>query len=149
MRSAISIFIAALLFPAVALAGEIEVTKAWARATIGAGDNGAVYVTVVNRGTAPDRLLASETPVSRKAALHGHKMDDEGVMRMRPVEALEIAPGATVTLKPGHLHIMLMGLALPLREGDEFELTLRFEKAGAMTVAVPVGPPAAQGPSED
>ncbi len=57
---------------------------------------------------------------------------------MEPVEALDLAPGQTVEMKPGGLHIMLMGLKAPLKKGGKLILELSFEKAGKITVEVPV-----------
>ena len=62
-----------------------------------------------------------------------------GMMGMQPVARLEIPAGGTVELKPGGYHIMLMGLARPLKEGDEIELTLSFAKAGDVKVKAKVG----------
>ncbi len=117
--------------------GQIGVATPWARATIGAGETGVVYLTVHNRGTATDRLIAVSTPIAKRAALHTHKMD-KGVMRMRPVEAIELAQGKTITLAPGGTHIMLMGLKYPLREGGMFPLTLTFAEAGSATIAIDI-----------
>jgi len=58
------------------------------------------------------------------------------VMKMRPVEDIDVPPAAPVELKPGGLHIMLLGLTAPLKEGDSFPLTLTFAKAGEITVPV-------------
>ena len=57
---------------------------------------------------------------------------------MMPVEALEIAPGATVTLEPRGLHVMFMGLAAPWKAGDEIPATLVFETAGAVPIVFKV-----------
>jgi copper(I)-binding protein len=68
-----------------------------------------------------------------------HEMKMEGnVMRKREVSAVELPAGKAVELKPGGLHIMLMGLKAPLKEGDKFPLRLKFEKAGEVTVTVNV-----------
>jgi hypothetical protein len=65
-------------------------------------------------------------------------MSDMGMMKMRPVPGLSVAPGKPVKLAPGGYHIMLMGLKAPLKQGDSFPLTLRFEHAAPMTVTVNV-----------
>ena len=59
-------------------------------------------------------------------------------MKMRPVDAFEIAPGEPQVLRPGGNHIMLIGLTGPLKPGASFPVTLTFAKAGAVTVDVPV-----------
>ena len=66
-----------------------------------------------------------------------HLMEGD-VMRMRAVKAIEVNPGEPVTLKPGGLHVMLMGLKAQLKDGEQFPLTLTFEKAGSVAVDVAV-----------
>jgi hypothetical protein len=63
---------------------------------------------------------------------------ENGVMKMRPVGPLVIAPGQSATLKPGANHVMFIGLKHPLKEGETFPLTLSFEKAGDVQVMVQV-----------
>ena len=73
-----------------------------------------------------------------RVELHATLMDGD-VMRMRPVkDGVEILPGRSVEVVPGGLHIMLMGLAAPLKEGDAFPLSLRFEHAGTINISVHV-----------
>jgi len=113
--------------------GAVTITHPWARASAGASPNGAAYMTLSVDGTEPDRLLAVATPIAKHAQLHNNVMDD-GVMKMRPVEAIEIAPGTPTVLEPSGLHIMLMGLAAPLEEGTTVTMTLTFERAGSIEV---------------
>ena len=141
--------ILALLAPAAAedaRLGDLTIRQPWARASAGPAKAGAAYLAIVNEGASADRLTAAETPAARKAALHDHEMDGQGVMRMRPVEAIEVAPGETAVLKPGGLHVMLMGLAAPLKQGESFPLVLTFERAGSIEVEVRTGPAGAMGP---
>ena len=123
-------------------AGDIEVTDAWARAPIGAMKASAAYMTIVNHGSRDDRLVGARTPVTDKAALHTHSMA-EGVMRMRPVEAIALPAGGRAVLEPGGDHVMLMGIEQPLAAGDRIPLTLVFEHAGAVELTLPVRPPGA------
>ena len=126
-------------------ASTIQVEQAWARATAGQIHTGAAYLTLVNTGAGTDRLVRVETPVAERAELHTHMVDGD-VMRMRPVAAIEINPGEPSVLKPGGLHVMLMGLKAPLKAGDSFPLALTFEKAGRIEVTVAIGAAGALGP---
>ena len=117
--------------------GDLKINHPWARATAGLARNGAAYVTLANEGEAVERLLGVTTPVARKARLHGHIVE-AGIVKMRPVEAIEVAPGEPVVLKPGGFHIMLMGLEAPLEAGAAFPMTLRFAVAGAIEIEVRV-----------
>ena len=126
--------------------GDIHIDAPWARASIGPAKAGAAYLTLVNHGAEADKLVAVETKVARRAELHTHLME-EGVMKMRPVEAIEVDPGAPAVLAPGGLHVMLMGLESPLEKGSTFQLRLTFERAGSVDVTVEVLEPAAMGPA--
>ena len=126
--------------------GDIAITQAWARATPGPTPNGAAYLTLLNRGKTPDRLIAAATPVAKRAGLHTHLMDS-GIMKMRPVSAIDVAPKSPTVLKPSGLHIMLFGLKKPLKEGEKFPLTLTFERAGQITLDVDVQSVGSTGPS--
>jgi len=115
----------------------VRVEQPWARATAGSGLNGVVYMTLTNTGEATDRLLAAASPVAARAEFHSH-IDDDGVMRMRKADAVDLKPGEPVVLKPGGLHVMLVGLKAPLREGENFSLALTFEAGGTVQVTVRV-----------
>ena len=127
---------AAFPFTILAQSSGMTLENPFARPSAGAAGAGAAYMTIRNQGPA-DRLIAASTPAAREAALHTNIREGD-VMRMRKIEALEIPGSGATELKPGGLHVMLMGLSQPLKPGDVFALTLIFEKAGAITVQVPV-----------
>lgn len=117
--------------------GAISIDHPWARASMGMAKAGAAYMVLTNNGSAPDRLLSASAEVADAVELHTHLMED-GVMRMRQVQAIEVAPGAPSVLEPGGLHVMLIGLKQPLAAGETFPMTLTFEQAGEVTVEVAV-----------
>ncbi|MFT5539260.1 MAG: copper(I)-binding protein [Alphaproteobacteria bacterium] len=107
----------------------------WARATIGISRPGVVYATLINDGKQDDALIGATSPVA--AHIHVHQTRREnGVARMVPVKRLVIPAGGRTVLKPGGHHLMLMGLKQPLELNDTFSLTLKFEKAGTITMDV-------------
>lgn len=118
-------------------AGDIDIVNPWARASVPNTATGAAYVTLNTRGAQTDRLESLSTPVAKRAEIHGHRVQD-GVMKMEQLPHLDVAPGTPVVFEPGGLHIMLMGLEKPLTKGETFELTLRFEHTGPVTIQVPV-----------
>ncbi|WP_051303362.1 copper chaperone PCu(A)C [Comamonas composti] len=118
-------------------AGPIEIDHPWSRATVAAVPTGVVYFVLRNPSQEEDRLVAVSTPAAEKAELHTHIRDGD-VMRMRKVDAVEVAPASTTALEPGGLHVMLIGLKQPLVKGKAFPLTLVFEEAGPVTVQVDV-----------
>ena len=115
----------------------IVVERPWARATPAGAKNGAAYVTLVNNGNASDNLLSATTPVAEKVQFHSMS-EENGVSRMREMHTVEVAPGARVSFSPGGMHIMVVGLRQPLKEGQSFPLSLTFEKAGKVDVTVPI-----------
>lgn len=119
----------------------------WARASIVTSLPSAAYLTIHNEGTSGDVLIGIQTSVAGKADVHTMTMTD-GVARMGVAGAVEIPAGNKVELKPGGMHIMLMKLAQPLEKGKSFSMTLRFEKAGNITLTVPVLGIGATGPGE-
>ena len=122
----------------------IEVVEPWARASL-AGRNSAAYMTIVNHAAAKDELVAAATPVAKVVELHTHLMEG-GVMRMRPVQAIEVNVGEPAVLRPGGLHVMLIDLTRDLKPGETIPLTLRFRNAGERVVEVPVTAAGAAGP---
>ena len=123
----------------------VRVSDAWARATILASRPGAAYLTI--ESAAEDRLLGVTTPVAGHVMIHAVEKDGD-VSRMKHIETLELPAGQRVTLAPGTMHLMLMGLQDKLSEGTAFPVTLSFEKAGEVTVDVSVLGIAAEGPQE-
>jgi copper(I)-binding protein len=115
----------------------ITVEQAWARATPSGALTGAAYMTLINKGASADRLLSATTPMADHVQFH-KQTEDNGVSRMREVKAVELEPGTKVIFKPGEMHMMIVGIKQPLKEGQTFPLTLQFEKAGHVDVNVPI-----------
>lgn len=144
---------AALLWAAAAHAEPVRqdpvaIDAAWARATAGVENTTAVYFTVRANADRGDRLLGASSPLADLAELHAVETRD-AVTAVRPVDSVEVPAGSHVTLAPGHGHVLLTGLAVALNPGDTLPVTLLFADAGQVTVAVPVLPRSALGPSGD
>ena len=119
----------------------VTVTEPFARASAGNVRNGAAFMTLSSGGG--DVLLRAASDVARRTELHTVKMED-GVMRMRRVPDIALPAMEKVALKPGGLHVMFMGLKEPLKQGENIDITLTFEKAGDVIVSVPVRGPGAK-----
>lgn len=114
------------------------VTDAWARATPPGTTVGAAYMTIQG-GREPDRLVGASS--DRAAMVHLHAVEEQdGVAKMRAIEAVEVPAGQRVALAPKGTHVMLMGLDAPLVAGQSFVVTLRFAQAGEQAVTVTVRP---------
>jgi copper(I)-binding protein len=146
MRKLIATVVVVWAVASPALAQEtVRVFDAWARASVLASRPGAAYVTI--ESTSDDTLIGASTPVAKRVMIHAVEKDGD-VSRMKHVEALELPAGQQVTLAPGGMHLMLMGLQDKLSEGTAFPMTLSFEIAGEITVDVSVLGIAAEGPQE-
>lgn len=121
---------------------DLEVVRAWSRATPNAAPTAVGYLTVTNHGRTADRLLGGETPMA--AAIEPHSMSMAGgIMRMRRLpRGFEIRPGATLFLGPGSDHLMFIGPKRPFTAGLRIPAVLRFAHAGAVNVVFTVEAPA-------
>ncbi|WOH47270.1 copper chaperone PCu(A)C [Bradyrhizobium sp. sBnM-33] len=128
-------------------AGDLVITQAWSRATPSGAKIAGGYLTVENKGGAPDKLVGGSGDNIGKVEIHEMAMKN-GVMTMRPLDkGLPIEPGKTVKLAPGGYHLMLMDLKQPFKQGDKVPVTLEFEKAGKVTLSLDVQGVGAQGPA--
>lgn len=107
----------------------ITVRQAWARATIGNLRMTAGYFSAENTAAFTDRLIGAESPAAERIELHAVK--DGAMMR---VEGIEMEPGQGLVFEPGGYHLMIGPLKGPLAEGETLPVTLRFERAGEVTV---------------
>lgn len=122
--------------------GGLTIENPWARAS--AGSAAGAFLTIHNEG-ADDKLVAVTSPAASDVQLHV-TIKDGDVMKMRPVDGLDLPTHGEAVLQPGGNHIMLMGLKAPLKEGDSLPLTLHFAKAGTVDVVAEVQKAGASGP---
>lgn len=123
----------------------ISVSQPWARATPAGAKVGAAYMTIASTGAA-DALIAVSTPKAGRSELHNHIMKGD-VMEMRKVDRIDVPAGGKAELKPSGYHLMLMELKEPIVAGETLKIELTFDKAGKMTVDVPVIAIGAQPPA--
>jgi copper(I)-binding protein len=117
----------------------VQVSNAWVRATVPGQPVAGAYMDL--RADRAAKLVRVTSPVAKRGEIHEMK-DDGGMMTMRAVDSVELPAGATVSLAPGGLHVMLFELAQPLVAGRKVKLTLEFHGASGgtfkQTVEVPV-----------
>lgn len=123
-------------------AGDLAVRAAWAAPSSLSRRTGSVYLTVVNEGARDDQLIAAQTFAAEESELRSHRVG-EVVGRARHVASIKLPAGQTVVLRPGAEHVALIDVKEPLKPGDRLQVLLMFEKAGLLTITVPVttGPP--------
>jgi copper(I)-binding protein len=117
--------------------GNIQVQHPYARAVPPGQPNSAAFMTLRNMGDKANAVVAASSPAANVVELHTHTMED-GMMKMRRVEQIEIPANGETELKPGGLHIMLIGLKQQLKSGMKVALTLKFADGTESTVETPV-----------
>lgn len=134
----------ALALPLSILAGEADLTVVapYVRMVPPGTPNSAAFMTIVNDGTSDRRLVKADSPVARAVELHSHT-NEQGLMRMRQVSAIEVKAKGRAELKSGGYHVMLIDLRQPLKEGETVPLTLTFDDGSMSKVDAPVRKPQA------
>jgi len=130
--------------------GDIAIGHPFATPSLAGTTNGAAYfASLENTGASADKLVRASTPVAARVELHTMAVDAQGVMRMRELEGIALAPHEKIRMRPGMgMHLMLIGLKEPLKDGVRFPMTLEFARAGKVEVtvvvqsAIPGGAPA-------
>lgn len=117
--------------------GELTIDHPWSRELPPNAPAGAAYFTLHNQGSQADRLIGASTPRAQKSELHTH-VHQGGLMKMQQIPAVDIPAQGEAVFQPGGNHVMLFGLDQPLKAGEQFPLTLEFEKAGKVEVQVKV-----------
>jgi iron complex outermembrane recepter protein len=127
--------------------GTLVIGHPWSRPTAAGMPMGVGYLSITNNGTEPEVLTGATSPAAASVQFHQTTIS-EGMARMRPLTEVTIAPGATVKVEPGAIHLMLVDLKSPLVLGQFVPLTLNFRKAGSITVQLAIeardAPPAAE-----
>jgi periplasmic copper chaperone A len=122
--------------------GDLTIVKAVAPPSlVPTATSASVYLTVQNSGASADALVGVSTPLAEMAMLHETVIEND-VATMPHVMRIEVPADGMLDMKPGGLHVMLTGLAAPLKLGDVVPLELAFEKAGLVKVEAVVAKPA-------
>ncbi len=121
----------------IAVSGPIEIIDPWAAATPRGVDTGGGYLSIVNRQDVEDSLISVSSPRAARVSLHEMNMDG-GVMRMRALEEIPIAPGERLDLTAGSYHLMFEEIDAPFVEGENVPVTLTFRERGQVELVFPV-----------
>ena len=147
----LSILAAGLLLSAGVLAGAadtVSVEDPYVRLAPPNAPATGAFMVIKNSGDKDVKVLKADNPASRVTELHTH-INDGGVMKMRPVPAIEVKAKGEAVLKPGGLHVMLIDLKAPMKEGETVPITLTFDDGSSKKVdAKVVKPTAAPAPMD-
>jgi len=129
------LLIASALLVSLAAQAQVKVDDPWVRATVAPQKATGAFMQLTSVKAV--KVVAASSPVAAMVEIHEMKMDD-GVMKMRAVDALPLPAGQAVALKPGSYHVMLMGLKGPIKAGETVPLTLTVEGEDGKRTALEV-----------
>lgn len=118
-------------------AGSVTVVNPYVRAVAAGHPNSAAFMMLKNTSTQDLALVEARSSVSKVVELHTHKKEG-GMMRMRQVEKIDIMAKSETVLKPGGLHVMLIGLKHQLKAGNQIDLELEFDNGEIIKLAAPI-----------
>jgi len=116
----------------------IVISDAWVREVPPGTSVSALYMTIENKGNQDDKLTTMSSDVAESTELHISKVDENGVATMEMIKILDLPSGEAVELKPGGMHVMLIGLKESLVGKDSVRINLNFEKSGDVQIEAPV-----------
>lgn len=126
-------------------AGALRFDAAWVREPVAGRRLTAAYARITNTTSQPVIISSVSTPSARVIEMHEMSMND-GIMRMKKLDAITIPPDGVVTLEPGGLHLMVIDLISDPRAGEKLRLEAESD-AGRFTfdAVVSAQPPEAPG----
>ncbi|MGL5286036.1 MAG: copper chaperone PCu(A)C [Aeromonas sp.] len=133
-RSFCSVLLLACTAPAMA---QVSAEMGQVRLMPPGAPNTAAFMTLHNDADKAVKLVAADSTLTPTVELHTH-INDNGVMRMRQVESIEVPAKGSVVLQPGGLHLMFIGLKASLSAGQQVPLTLHFDDGENLTLTLPV-----------
>lgn len=143
----ISLLLASLTFSVGALAASadnVTVHEPYVRLAPPNAPATGAFMVIKNNGDKDVKVLKADNPASKVTELHTH-LNEGGVMKMRPVAAIDIKAKGEAVLQPGGLHVMLINMNAPLKEGDSVPITLTFDDGSSKKVDAKVVRPVAAG----
>ena len=141
----LSLLAASLMFSAGVLAGSadnVSVQDPYVRLAPPNAPATGAFMVIKNNGDKDVKVVKADNPVSKVTELHTH-LNEGGVMKMRPVPSIEVKAKGEAVLKPGSLHVMMIDIKAPMKEGDVVPITLSFDDGSTKQVDAKVVRPMA------
>lgn len=116
---------------------EIQVADPWVQAAPPSAKVLAAYLEIKNNGEKPQTLSGISSPAFGQVEIH-RTTTRGNIARMEHLKELVIPPHSSVAIKPGGMHLMLMGGKNPLRAGDQVPMTLIFKSGAEVAISAAV-----------
>ncbi|WP_178862661.1 copper chaperone PCu(A)C [Thiomicrorhabdus cannonii] len=118
---------------AATVAESVEISDPYVRMVPPNAPATAAFMTIKNTDAKDHAVVAAKAHINKVTELHTH-IHDNGVMRMRKVDKIELPGGASTALQPGGLHVMLIGLNEPVSEGQKIQIDLTFDDGSTKSI---------------
>ena len=130
-------FVLSIVSIAAVFGADIEIERAYARASIPNMPNSAAFFVIKNNSDKDIAITSANSDIAEKNELHTHIKENK-MMKMMKIEKLVVPAKSSLELKSGGDHVMLMGLKKELKAGDEINLELSFSDGDKKSIKVPV-----------
>lgn len=130
-------FVLSIVSIAAVFGADIEIERAYARASIPNVPNSAAFFVIKNNSDKDIAITSANSDIAEKNELHTHIKENK-MMKMMKIEKLIVPAKSSLELKSGGDHVMLMGLKKELKAGDEINLELSFSDGDKKNIKVPV-----------
>jgi copper(I)-binding protein len=137
LRTAAFTLFAAFAWSTAFAAGQIMVDDPYVRAVPPGQPNSAAFMTIMNNGETPVSVVSASSPAAKVVELHTHVHED-GMMKMRRIDKIDVPAGGSTALEPGGLHVMLIDLTQDLKPEDKVAITLEFSDGSTQELEAPV-----------
>lgn len=118
-------------------AADIEVEQPYVREVPPGAMATGSFMMLTNMSDQNIQLVQAKSNAAKKVELHTH-VHDNGVMKMRQISSIKVPAHGQAHLKPGGLHIMLIGLKNNLKTGQTIDMTLVFKDGSEKSISMPV-----------
>ena len=127
-------FFVTILLTCNIFANDIVISNAYVRAVPPNLQSSASFMKITNNGSKDISLISVDSNVAKNVELHEHTMSN-GMMKMQQVPNISIPANSTIVLKPGGLHVMLIGLNKKLNVNEKVNsFTFNFSDKTSMTI---------------
>ena len=104
----------------------VQASDSYVRTVPPGQKNTGVFMTLTNVTASAKSIVNAKSSAAEIVELHTH-INEDGMMRMRQIEKIDIPAKGMTILKPGGLHVMLIGLKQEIVEGKPVGITLEYE----------------------
>ncbi|MBW8191075.1 copper chaperone PCu(A)C [Neiella marina] len=120
-----------------AIGCELTVEDAYVRAPIPGVPNTAAFLRINNSCSEPVSLIAGQASAAKSVELHTH-IHEDGMMKMRQVDAIIVAANDSVELKPGGYHLMMFEIDSALKDAKSTPILLTFSNGQQVEFVAPL-----------